>query len=102
VIKDQVIDNYQIAIPSRINVATRNQHQALGPLEQALQNTPILETGFQTGFQNLADFQGIDLQRTIQSFDPCMSCHAQILLKDNGLVIRQEIDTSFPVLPLKE
>jgi hydrogenase large subunit len=102
VIKDQVIDNYQIAIPSRINVATRNQHQAMGPLEQALQNTPILETGFQTVFQNVADFQGIDLQRTIQSFDPCMSCHAQILFKDNGVVLRQEIDTSFPVLPLKE
>ncbi|MBC3872757.1 nickel-dependent hydrogenase large subunit [Undibacterium flavidum] len=95
VIKDQVIDNYQIAIPSRINVATRNQHQAMGPLEQALQNTPILETGF----QNVTDFQGIDIQRTIQSFDPCMSCHAQILLKENGMVLRQEIDTSFPVLP---
>ncbi len=96
VIKDQVIENYQIAIPSRINVATRNQHQDMGPLEQALLNTPILETGF----KNLADFRGIDLQRTIQSFDPCMSCHAQILLKDNGLVIRQEIDTSFPALPI--
>jgi len=96
VIKDQVIENYQIAIPSRINVATRNQHQDMGPLEQALLNTPILETGF----KNLADFRGIDLQRTIQSFDPCMSCHAQILLKDNGLVIRQEIDTNFPALPI--
>lgn len=98
VIKDQVIDNYQIAIPSRINVATRNQHQTMGPLEQALHNTPILETGF----QNVKDFQGIDLQRTIQSFDPCMSCHAQILIKDSGLVLRQEIDTSFPALPLTQ
>jgi hydrogenase large subunit len=98
VIKNQVIDNYQIAIPSRINIAPRNQHQASGPLEQALQNTPILETGF----KNVADFQGIDLQRTIQSFDPCMSCHAQILLKDTGEVLRKEIETSFPALPLKE
>ncbi|MFZ6654644.1 nickel-dependent hydrogenase large subunit [Undibacterium sp. TJN19] len=108
VIQDQVIDNYQIAIPSRINVGTCTPGQVPGPLEMALQNTPILESRFRHGGNgdnrcnddnNVRDFTGIDIQRTIQSFDPCMSCHAHILIDQSNEVLLREIDTHFPTLP---
>lgn len=92
VIKDQVIDNYQIAIPSRLNVGTCTPTQALGPLERALQNTPIIESQFCSA----SDFSGIDIQRTIQSFDPCMSCTAHLLIDQSDEVLSREIDTHFP------
>ena len=66
------IDNYQLAIPSRINVSPRAPWGTPGPAEQAILNTPILESG---------RFTGIDLQRALQSFDPCMSCTTHILKK---------------------
>jgi hydrogenase large subunit len=93
VLKDQVIDNYQIAIPSRVNVGTRTPTFEPGPLEKALLNTPIIETRF----KNEEDFSGIDIQRTIQSFDPCMSCSSHVLIENNGAVIDKMIDTSFPI-----
>ena len=92
VVKDQVIDNYQIAIPSRLNVGTCTPKQTLGPLERALQNTPIIESRF----RNASDFSGIDIQRTIQSFDPCMSCAAHLLIDQSNEVLTREIDTTFP------
>lgn len=63
VIRDGAIDRYQLAIPSRINAAPRTARGEPGPCEQALLRTPILEDG--------ADFEGIDLLRAVQSFDPC-------------------------------
>jgi len=94
VIKDNVIDNYQIAIPSRINVGTRTSANALGPLEVALLNTPVIESRF----TNAGDFSGIDIQRTIQSFDPCMSCSSHILINGTNEVVTREIDTQFPAI----
>lgn len=93
VIKDHVIDNYQISIPSRVNVGTCTQQEEPGPLEKALLNTPILESKF----TNEDNFSAIDIQRTIQSFDPCMSCSAHILIDGSHKVIDKVIDTSFPV-----
>jgi len=93
VIKEQAIDNYQISIPSRINAGTRTSSKELGPLEKALLNTPIIESRFKCA----ADFSAIDIQRTIQSFDPCMSCSAHILINNTDEVIDKKIDTNFPV-----
>ena len=93
VIKDQVIDNYQIAIPSRVNVGTRTRNDELGPLEKALLNTPIIESRF----NNAEDFSGIDIQRTIQSFDPCMNCSSHVLIDKSDRVLVKVIDTSFPI-----
>ncbi|HIG65536.1 MAG TPA: cytochrome C [Methyloprofundus sp.] len=93
VIKDQVIDNYQISIPSRVNVGTCSPNQTPGPLERALINTPIIESGF----KNADDFSAIDIQRTIQSFDPCMSCSSHVLIDKSDKVLDKIVDTSFPV-----
>ncbi len=93
VIADQVIDNYQIAIPSRVNVGTSTPTGELGPLEKALLNTPILESQF----NHAQDFSAIDIQRAIQSFDPCMNCSAHVLLDPGDTVLVKVIDTSFPM-----
>ncbi|MBV9993309.1 MAG: nickel-dependent hydrogenase large subunit [Alphaproteobacteria bacterium] len=71
------IENYQIAIPSRINAAPRTPWGELGPMEQAVMNTAIVESNF-TGPE---DFCGIDIVRAIQSFDPCMPCKAELSFK---------------------
>jgi len=95
-LKKGVIDNYQIAIPSRINAGPRTPWGALGALEQAVVNTPILETGF----KDAANFSAIDIQRCLQSFDPCMPTTASILLRhtDGDIrIVEKEIDTSFPI-----
>ncbi|MGH1428955.1 MAG: nickel-dependent hydrogenase large subunit [Arenicella sp.] len=90
---DGKIDNYQISIPSRVNASTRTPWGELGPCEQAVLNTPIIETGF----TNEADFKGIDIQRAIQSFDPCMSCTTHIYLPNSGKVLDGIVDTGFPI-----
>ncbi|WDE00969.1 nickel-dependent hydrogenase large subunit [Thalassomonas actiniarum] len=92
VLDDKVIDNYQIAIPSRINVGTRTSKNELSPLEKALINTPIIESRF----NDIEEFKGIDIQRTIQSFDPCMRCSAHISIEGRDLIINRDIDTDFP------
>ncbi len=91
-LKDGVIDNYQVMIPSRINAAPRAPDNTPGPIEQAVLNTPILETGFSCE----EEFQAIDIQRCIQSFDPCMSAQAIISLAGSGRLLEREVDTRFP------
>ena len=91
VINNQQIENYQIAIPSRINAGTTTPARTPGPMEKALLNTPILETGFRTA----DDFAAIDIQRTIQSFDPCMNCTAHVLVNGSEQVLSKVVDTSF-------
>jgi hydrogenase large subunit len=87
------IDNYQIAIPSRVNAAPRTPWGTMGACENAVFNTPIIESNF----KNAADFSGIDIQRAIQSFDPCMRTTAYILMADSNKVLERVIDTSFPI-----
>ncbi|WP_266171394.1 nickel-dependent hydrogenase large subunit [Dyella subtropica] len=89
VLDEQVIDNYQIAIPSRINVGTRMPDRTPGPLEQALANTRIVESRY----NGPDDFVGIDIQRVVQSFDPCMDCTVHILIGDDATVLERTVDT---------
>jgi hydrogenase large subunit len=62
------IVNYQINTPSTINASPTDPFGGLGPYEQAVVDTPILES--------VPDDQikGIDVLRAIRSFDPCMPC----------------------------
>ena len=50
--------------------------------ETAVLNTPILENSEPGGFQ------GIDIQRTIRSFDPCMPCTTHVHT-DEGVITRE-------------
>ena len=92
-LQDGVIENYQLAIPSRINSSPRAPWGTPGTLEQAVLNTPILESTFQSE----DDFQGIDIQRAIQSFDPCMKTTAHILVQGSDTLLDRVVDTSFPI-----
>jgi hydrogenase large subunit len=70
------IVNYQITTPSTINASPTDPFGGLGPYEQAVVDTPILES--------VPDDQvkGIDILRAIRSFDPCMPCTTHM---DTGL-----------------
>ncbi len=92
-ISDEVIENYQVIIPSRINAGTRTPWGAPGPCESAVLNTPILETGY----RDIQDFTGIDFRRAIQSFDPCMPCNLSFLLNESTSVQVRKVDTAFPL-----
>ncbi len=74
--------NYQILTPSTWMASPRDPFGQPGPYETAALNTPILEE-----FNDPDDFQGIDILRSIRSFDPCMPCAAHMMIGDQ-LVIR--------------
>jgi hydrogenase large subunit len=79
------IVNYQITTPSTINASPTDPFGGLGPYEQAIVDTPILES--------VPDDQvkGIDVLRAIRSFDPCMPCTTHM---DTGKgVITREINS---------
>jgi hydrogenase large subunit len=86
------IENYQISVPSRVNASPRSPWGELGPCEQAVLNTPIIEK-----LSIDKDFAGIDIQRAIQSFDPCMTCTTHILVENTDIVLNRVVDTSFPI-----
>jgi hydrogenase large subunit len=79
------IVNYQINTPSTINASPTDPFGGLGPYEQAVVDTPILES--------VPDDQvkGIDILRAIRSFDPCMPCTTHM---DTGKgVISREVNS---------
>jgi hydrogenase large subunit len=83
--------NYQIAVPSRINAGPRAPTGALGSIERALTNTPILES-----WSDASELQGIDVIRCIQSFDPCMTCSAHIRIENTDALLERVVTTSGP------
>src|SRR5919199_146707 len=89
VIKDGKLSNYQISIPSRVNASPRSPWGELGACEQAVLNTPIIETNF----KDETDFQGIDILRAIQSFDPCMPCKTHMRVEETGNILNREVTT---------
>lgn len=81
VIENGKIANYQILTPSTWNASPRDPFDKPGAYEEAVMNSPILE---QTTPEK---FQGLDIQRAIRSFDPCMPCTTHIQAGDR-LVVR--------------
>jgi hydrogenase large subunit len=80
------IDNYQICTPSTINASPRDPFDQPGPYEEAVMNTPILES-----FSDPSEFTGIDMLRTIRSFDPCMPCTTHVYTEAG--TITREVNT---------
>ena len=77
--------NYQINTPSTWNASPRDPFGQAGPYEEAIAGTPILES------VNDEDLKGIDVLRTIRSFDPCMPCTTHV---DTGKgVISREVNS---------
>jgi hydrogenase large subunit len=68
VIRNGKIANYHPYPPTPWNANPRDIYGTPGPYEDAVQNTPIFE-------ENGPDkFKGIDIMRTVRSFDPCLPC----------------------------
>jgi len=74
VIREGKIANYHPYPPTPWNANPRDIYGTPGPYEDAVQNTPIFE-------ENGADkFKGIDIMRTVRSFDPCLPCGVHMYL----------------------
>ena len=68
VIRDGKIANYHPYPPTPWNASPRDSLGTPGPYEDAVQGTPLFE-------ENGPDkFKGIDIMRTVRSFDPCLPC----------------------------
>jgi hydrogenase large subunit len=74
VIENGKIANYHPYPPTPWNASVRDIYGTPGPYEDAVQNTPIFE-------ENERDnFKGIDIMRTVRSFDPCLPCGVHMYL----------------------
>ncbi|GAA4209805.1 nickel-dependent hydrogenase large subunit [Streptosporangium oxazolinicum] len=74
VIRNGKIANYHPYPPTPWNASVRDVHGTPGPYEDAVQNTPIFEEN------PPEDFKGIDIMRTVRSFDPCLPCGVHMYL----------------------
>ncbi len=80
VIRGGKIANYHPYPPTPWNANPRDIYGTPGPYEDAVQNTPIFE-------ENGPDkFKGIDIMRTVRSFDPCLPCGVHMYLGDGKVL----------------
>ena len=80
VIRKGKIANYHPYPPTPWNGSVRDVYGTPGPYEDAVQNTPIFEEN------GPDDFKGIDIMRSVRSFDPCLPCGVHMYL-GNGKVV---------------
>jgi hydrogenase large subunit len=80
VIRDGKIANYHPYPPTPWNANPRDIYGTPGPYEDAVQNTPIFE---ENGPEN---FKGIDIMRSVRSFDPCLPCGVHMYLGDGKVL----------------
>jgi len=88
VIRDRKIANYHPYPPTPWNASPRDSHGTPGPYEDSVQNTPIFE---ENGPEN---FKGIDIMRTVRSFDPCLPCGVHMYL-GNGKTLEMKHSSMF-------
>ena len=77
------VANYQILTPSTWNASPTDRWGQPGPYEEAVLGTPLLEET-----DDPQRFKGVDILRTIRSFDPCMPCTTHIH-SDAGVITRE-------------
>ncbi len=68
VIRDGKIANYHPYPPTCWNASPRDSLGTPGPYEDAVQGSPLFEEN------GPGKFKGIDIMRTVRSFDPCLPC----------------------------
>jgi len=80
VIRDGKIANYHPYPPTPWNASPRDNLGQPGPYEDAVQGLPIFE-------ENGPDaFKGIDIMRTVRSFDPCLPCGVHMYAGEGKLI----------------
>ncbi len=80
VIRNGKIANYHPYPPTPWNASPRDYYGTPGPYEDAVQGQPIFE---ENGREN---FKGIDIMRTVRSFDPCLPCGVHMYLGDGKVL----------------
>lgn len=73
------VTNYQAVVPTTWLAGGRDPQGNLGPYEEALVNTPLVDAN-----------QPLEPLRTIHSFDPCMSCAVHVY-DPSGATLFQEV-----------
>jgi hydrogenase large subunit len=86
VMRNGKIHRYQIITPTAWNVSPRDHLERPGPYEQAIIDTPITEK------PSNGSIDGIDVVRTIRSFDPCLACTVQVYRPDGKKLNIQEME----------
>ena len=66
-IKDGKVANYQAVVPTTWNGSPRDAGGTPGPMEQAIQGTPVRDVE-----------NPFEIVRTIRSFDPCLACSVHV------------------------
>lgn len=89
VIRDGKIANYHPYPPTPWNGSVRDVYGTPGPYEDAVQNTPIFEENSQE------NFKGIDIMRTVRSFDPCLPCGVHMYLGKGKTMEKLHTPTAF-------
>src|SRR5919202_6426664 len=90
VIRDGKIANYHPYPPTAWNASPRDAFGTPGPYEDAIQNTPLFE-------ENRPDtFKGIDIMRTVRSFDPCLPCGVHMYCGNGRLLAVRHSPTLGP------
>jgi hydrogenase large subunit len=74
VIRKKKIANYHPYPPTPWNASPRDSYGTPGPYEDAVQGLKIFE---ENGPES---FKGIDIMRTVRSFDPCLPCGVHMYL----------------------
>ncbi|WP_455355208.1 nickel-dependent hydrogenase large subunit [Streptomyces sp. SYSU K217416] len=87
VIRDGKIANYHPYPPTPWNASTRDTYGTPGPYEDAVQNTPIFEEN------TPENFKGIDIMRTVRSFDPCLPCGVHMYVGEGKTVQKMHVPT---------
>jgi hydrogenase large subunit len=82
VIRDGKIANYHPYPPTPWNASPRDSFGTPGPYEDAVQGQPIFEEN------DREHFKGIDIMRTVRSFDPCLPCGVHMYL-GNGKTLER-------------
>jgi hydrogenase large subunit len=80
VIKDKKIANYHPYPPTPWNASPTDSNGVKGPYEDAVTGVQLFEEN------NQENFKGIDIMRTVRSFDPCLPCGVHMYL-GNGKTI---------------
>jgi hydrogenase large subunit len=89
VIRDGKIANYHPYPPTPWNANPRDVYGTPGPYEDAVQGCPLFE---ENGPEN---FKGIDIMRTVRSFDPCLPCGVHMYLGKGKVLKQNHTPTAF-------
>lgn len=90
VIRNGRIANYHPYPPTSWNASPRDRYGTLGPYEDAVAGTPLFE-------ESRGDsFKGIDIMRTVRSFDPCLPCGVHMYTGDGRVIQRHHSPTTMP------